>query len=117
MRTVLIGVPGLLTDIVHQTVDGLVVVGAFEEHKELAEAVAETDASFLIMRMRLGWDQELVACLERYPRLRALAIERNERAGVVCELRPRTSRLPGLKLAALVEAIEERPPWRFQEAQ
>jgi hypothetical protein len=117
VRTVLIGVPRLLADVLGEALEGVAIAAAYEEGKALASAVGETRADLLIMRMRPGWDEELAACLERHPRMRALAIDRDERGGVVCELRPYSSECRPLDLAVLAEAIDRRPDWRFKVAQ
>lgn len=116
VRTVMIGMPRLLAGLIGEAIDAVLVVATFDEAKDLTAAVTETQADFLVVRARPGWDADFTLCCEHHPRLRALAIDRDERGAVVCELRPHAARLPRLDLAAVVDAIRERPEWTFEMA-
>lgn len=112
----MIGVPTLLVDVLGAALEGMAVAGAYQESKALAAAVEETGADFLVMVVRPGWNEELVACLEHHPRLRALAIDRDERGGVICELLPRSNECRPLDLDRISAAIAGGSEWRFETA-
>jgi hypothetical protein len=90
----------------------MTVVGEYGSGTAPAEAVARTGADVLITGVRPGWQDDVLRCLERHPRVRALGVFDDGRSGVVVELAPRTRDILELSRETLLRAVAAPVVWR-----
>ena len=91
-RILLVGLTGVLADILRQLVGSqpdLAWAGDRKDTEDLVSAVESTDAGFVLLALPCGEvPRECDEVLSRNPRVRMLAVEDDGRRGFLYELRP-----------------------------